>query len=285
MRRALVGLALLTVVLVPTAASAQSADGTFASPSSAAASTPIFVRSVTPCPAAGLATRARWVAVWTVDGPTSAQGAVQNGEVRPDGSWDVTITAPAGPPNGATTYWFVDAECYETSPDSQTVGDRTQTYAARPLRVTSGAGTGGEAPAPQAPIRPGTTTTTAAAPTTTTTAAAVAAAAATTTTTTSPATTTTAPPASGSNVAAVDPDDIQAELDAKRRDAAVHDVAASVGDADTVLRASPAASQRPDAPDAGIPGWAFLCAAMLAVGAVIAWGAARAAASAPGSSQ
>lgn len=222
--------------------------------------------------------------MWTVAGPTSSPGPVHNGEVRLDGSWDVTISAPAGPAGSGGTHWFVDAECYETSPDAQTVGDVTQTYAARPLRVTSGAGADDTRTATTEPVRPGAATTTTAAPpatTTTTAAATVAAAVATTTTTAAAATSTTAAPAGGSSVAAApaDAEGIQGEIDAKRGDRETYDIV-TPDDPDAVLLASPAASQRPDAPNGALPGWAFLCAAMLAVGAVIAWGAARGAGSA-----
>ena len=251
-RRALLLGVCVLAASVPVTAHAQ-AGPTFSSPSTAPAGAPMFIRSETPCPALGAGATHRWAYVWTVDATTGTQGPAANGEVRADGSWDVSLTAPAGAPGGATTYWLVDAECAENAPQvSQSAGDVTQSYSARDLRVTSGTGA--------AATRPGAPTTTTAAPSTTTTT--------TTTTAASAAATTATTVAAAVSLGATSAEDVEREIAASK-------VAASPTEDGVALAASPTASQRREPVDGGIPGWAFLCAASLAVGAVIAWGARR----------
>jgi hypothetical protein len=246
------------------------------SPSTAASGSPMWVRSSSPCPAKSKPQVFRSVEVW-IDPPGGTQLSdidEVTGDVDPDGSWRVTISAPNSPAAGATASYYVRAACLEDDPWAAAPLDEgagikpvaVAYYEVNPLRVTS-AGDGSADGAPTGWVPDPTkynivTTTTAPRETTTTTVATTSTTAGATTSTTAATTTTTglAPAALAKRVS-----DIKAELAAQGYDVA------NMSDAE-VLLAAPAAAHRP-MHDGGLPWWSFVLATILAVGSVIAWGA------------
>lgn len=151
--------------------------GTFNAPATAAAGAPMWVTSVTPCPATP-ASMVQYVAVWIADQerPGSGQALkVVYGDLKPDGSWRVTISAPSSAPSGATASYFVEARCVLTNPypdPNATEADQadvpSQDYVVRPLRLTSSGQGSFTGSAPSAVAGSPTTTTTSTTTTSTT---------------------------------------------------------------------------------------------------------------------
>lgn len=149
--------------------------GQMASPSTAPAGAPMWVKSITPCPDVP---DGWWgyVAVSILDQEQPASTttlAAVDADLFTDGSWRATISAPSSAPAGATASYFVAARCVITNifPDPNKPTDRTtiptQGYFPKPLRVTS-AGPGSFTGTGPPPI-PGTATTTTTTTSTTTT--------------------------------------------------------------------------------------------------------------------
>ena len=275
------GVALLLAVggLGTGAASAQSAaTATFASPVSAPADQPIWVRSITPCPtpSAGVASI---VVARIVDEVTGGEVSANATAVRSDGHWDATVIAPSGALGDGTIGFLVEAQGLTRAqvPDAEPIV--RQKYVLRPLTVTSGPSGAslGWLDGPVGGVATTTTTTTAAPATTTTVATtSTTAAAAATSTTTSSTTATTVPVNQGASLTGADA--IQAEIVKKAAIDAVRREAAAAQDDAVALNASPASAARDqERSDGGIPAWSFACAAALAVGAVVAWGQRRSA--------
>ena len=256
-----------------TTTTAPAATATFASPASAPANQPMWVRSITPCPVPtpGVASV---VVARIVDEVLGGEIAVSATEVRSDGHWDATVVAPSGPLGDGTIGFLVEAQCLtrERVPDAETIV--RQKYVLRPLDVTSGA-SGASLGWLDAPVGGvvTTTTTTTAPPTTTTTVASGGSQPPGFNQGASVTPTTSGVPTKSSYVAA---SDVQAEITKK---AAIAEVRRTSDVADQIaLNASPTSATRvPESSDAGIPAWSFACAAALAVGAVVAWGQRRSA--------
>jgi hypothetical protein len=265
----------LALGLLAAPASAQ-ASAQFASPVSAPATELIWVRSVTPCPVPTDGVTS-WVEAQLLQAVDLTEGDVVWGDLRDDGHWDVTLSAPTGPSGGATGRYLIRVQCGTTQrPPIGVEKQVTQKYVSREIEITSGAASSGSwLDGPVGGVATTTTTTTTAPATTTTTA--VAAAAVSTTTTTAAA---SGQSSLGQKI--YDAAEIQAEIDDARGSGAADDIDLAdlvpAEDDGVAIGGLPAAAQRNEAPDEGIPGWAFLCAAFLAVGAVIAWGARRQAA-------
>ena len=275
------GVALLLAVggLGAGAASAQSAaTATFASPVSAPADQPMWVRSITPCPipSAGVASI---VVARIVDEVTGGEVSANATSVRSDGHWDATVIAPSGALGDGTIGFLVEAQCLTRAqvPDAETIV--RQKYVLRPLTVTSGpAGASlGWLDGPVGGVATTTTTSTTAAPTTTSTVATTTTAS--TATTSSTTTSTTATTVAGNQAASLTGTDAnQAEIIKKSAIDAVRREALESQDDFVALNASPASAARDqESPSGGIPAWSFACAAALAVGAVVAWGQRRSA--------
>jgi hypothetical protein len=246
------------------------------SPSTAASGSPMWVRSSSPCPAKSKPQVFRSVQVWIDPPGGTLRGDIDEvtGDVDPDGSWRVTISAPSSPAAGATASYYVRAACLEDDPwaaapldeDAGVKPVAVAYYEVNPLRVTSsgdGTADGGDVDYVPDPTKYNiVTTTTAPRETTTTTVATTSTTAGATTSTTAATTTTT-----GVTTAALAKrvSDIKAELAAQGVDVA------SMSDAE-ILLAAPAAAHRP-MHDGGLPWWSFVLATILAVGTVIAWGA------------
>src|SRR5438067_446883 len=131
--------------------------GTFASPSTAPAGAPMWIKSVDPCPPVPTG----WwgyvaVSILSQEQPAAATTlAAVDADLFPDGSWRATISAPSSASAGATASYFVSARCVITNayPDPNQPSARTtipaQGYFVRPLLITStghGSFTGGPAP-------------------------------------------------------------------------------------------------------------------------------------------
>src|SRR5690349_718546 len=80
---------------------------TFASPASAPAGQPMWVRSITPCPVPtpGVASI---VVARVVDEVTGSEASANATNVRSDGHWDATVVAPNGPLGDGTIGYLVE---------------------------------------------------------------------------------------------------------------------------------------------------------------------------------
>jgi hypothetical protein len=254
----------------------------FTSPTRAVAGAPIFVRSITPCPAPAAPVTYAWVNVYIHEQTDLTTDAIEGttADLRPDGSWEVTLSAPVDMPMGVTKSYSVHAQCVgfdqpyyapPRNPDSSTTtiapAFQYARYALRPLYVT-GFGPSdvqeGEGPS-------GTTSTTGAMVTTSTTAGSSLLSAGSKSVSTTSVSTASAPSPTAS--ASVTVEDASARWDQIRREL----VAAKRGSATPIELASAAGTPEVTAtPGAGgIPWWAFALATMLAVGMVVAFGARR----------
>jgi hypothetical protein len=267
--------------LVPFAvagADSETPVGRFSSPPRAVAGAPIFVRSITPCPAlpAGFEHDYRWVNVYIdqqidlVNDPVEGTTA----DLRPDGSWEVTLSAPVDMPEGVTKSYSVHAQCiaYETpyfAPDRDLSITTTtlnpaisyHRYFLRSLTVTGfGPSTVQEGEGPS-----GTTSTTSVATTTTTSGSSLLSAGlkAVRTTTTSWTSSAKANP----TTTVEDPSARWAEIRRELLDQKSSTQALELASTETAAGPTTAPA------DGGIPWWAFALATMLAVGAVVAFGA------------
>lgn len=257
-------------------------------PATVTGGSPVWIRSIDPCPVIPGAYQ------YVVAGFTpqivpegEPAGTVSDGttaDLRADGSWEVTVTAPSEFPEGATKTYSIQASCEVVSDPyrvDDTAGDPSVTtsaapqhqsimrYALRPVRVSS--------PAGSAVVSPASDDST---PTTSPTAS--------TTTSSTPATTTTQPVPTtpptmqGQALQAQSFDDptsaadVRRELELRERSSADASLASAAG-------TSPISATGPA--DEGIPWWAFALATMLAVGAIVAYGAKRQSVVAAGSSE
>jgi len=272
MRRA-AALAALVIVLTSTGTAGAQQGPTgyrLSSPPRAAGGTPIWVRSITPCPPASAAHVHRYVEAWIAPQNGSRQPDLMEvtGDVRDDGHWEVTLSAPNDFGAGATAHYYVRAVCAEDDPwggpvtdegDPDALAEAVVYYEPNSLHVTASGGTstgngdgGGGS---------GETTTTTADTTTSTTATTV-------------ATTSTTAAGGGAQVEsaaarAARIEKIRAELEAQGVDTS------TMSDRE-VLATAPLATTREPVDD-GIPWWAFVLATFLAVSAVIAFGVRRSA--------
>jgi hypothetical protein len=151
--------------------------GDFLSPPKAAAGSPMWISSVTPCPATP-ALHIQYVAVWITNQEEPGHAdtlKIVYGDLNDDGSWRVTISAPSSVPAGATASYFIGARCIVSDPypspnaTNAVVDYPSQGYFFRSLRLTStgtGSFTGTE---PSQVVGSPTTTTTTSTTTTTTT--------------------------------------------------------------------------------------------------------------------
>ena len=283
-RRALPVILGALVALLPAAvahAGSETPQGQLKSPTRAVGGQPIFVRSITPCPAVGAPYE--WVNVWiTPQSDPTGEGDYTRADLRDDRSWEVTLSAPDDFPDGVTKSYAVHAQCVRhdnpyyapdtgTSDGSSSDGDVARSYFRyfyRPLTVTAppDGGMGSAAAVEDAEDDTSTTTTTQL-----------------TTTTTEPDVASAGLYAAsfdnnGEVVNKIEGDtwvDDEAERAAEARaELARRGVDTSDMSDDEVLLASPVAAHR-TVPDAGIPWWSFVLATMLAVAAVIAWGTRR----------
>lgn len=276
LKRSILG-AIALVALAGGTAGAQTADS-FSSPVSVPAGQPFWVRSIAPCPAptAGVSSV---VVARIVDEVTAGEVAASATAVRSDGSWDATISAPAGPLGDGTLGYLVEAQCLTRPQTADAEATITKKYPLRRLEVTSGAASSGFGWIDGDVGGTATTTTTTTAPPTTTTAPTSTTVTTAATTSTTAATTLSAAGIQTANQPSSSTEDIQAEIIKKSALEEVRrEAAAAVVDSGVALNASPASAARNTTPDQGIPAWAFACAAMLAVGAVVAWGQRRSAA-------
>jgi hypothetical protein len=289
MKRALLSIlgGLGLVALGVTSAGAQSISdplapsATMSAPSRVPGGSTFFVRSVTPCPAPGNTYSMVRVGIQPAGAPAGDPAGVDLGKgtqgwLHPDGSWEVTLQAPAIPAVAPTMPFTIQAACVtHTDPyfingdsskpkDNEDLMTATRRYFALPLWSTSSGGVADEADMTGAPP----TTTTTAPPTTTTSAAP------TTTSTSVSQTTSTAGftggqtgfPSKLDQAAAARAAAVRAELEAQGIDTS--------GMTDVALLASPVAAHR-SADGGGLPWWSFALLTMLLVGSVVAWGARR----------
>lgn len=277
---ALGGLAIVAFGATAAGAAPPAPTGTMSAPSHVPGGATFYVRSVTPCPAPGNAYGTVRVAIQPAGAPAGDPAGIDLGKgtagwLHSDGSWEVTLQAPAIPADQPTLPFTIQAVCtvnsdpYYLSPDASKPKDnedltiQTRRYFTLLLWSTS---TGGVAYSADAAGAPPTTTTTAA-PTTTTSSTS-------TSTTSSSSTSTTVGSfgSGGSFKSKLDPTSaaraaaVRTELEAQGVDtSSLSDVA---------LLASPVAAHRA-VDDGGLPWWSFALLAMLLVGSVVAWGARR----------
>lgn len=246
--------------------------GSFTNPTRAVAGAPVYVRSITPCPMTP--GDYQYVTVYLRPQPLpSSPDEIDYtmADLRPDGSWEVTISAPVDMPDGVTKSYSVHAEC--TRDDNPYLNDyfdeveppkphEYQRYPLRTLVVTGfGPSTVVEGDGPSG------------APTTTV-----------------PATTTSVVSNQGDLSAAGVPKRsvaaAVADAEAPATTAEDHlgrwaeirkELAARDGGTARLSLASAEASaaRAADPADGGIPWWAFALATMLAVSAVLAFGTRR----------
>jgi hypothetical protein len=278
MRRALVAALVGIATLLPVTSAfgiQESPQGLLTSPTRAVAGAPIFVRSITPCPVTG-----RYQLVRVGISPQSEPNNLAyiestDADLRADGSWEVTLSAPVDMPRGITKSYDIHAQCIVNEADydapARDSSASTETtlppefsifrYVHRRLYVTGfGASDVAEGAGPS-----GTSTTTTSTTSTTT----LENPDATTTTLPTPTTlsaqsvvTTTAPER-----------DVKAHTEAVRRELAARERSTSQI---SLASATAAATTPVSAPvDGGIPWWAFALATMLAVGAVVGYGVKR----------
>lgn len=250
--------------------------GTFSSPTRAVAGAPIWVRSVTPCPVTQGAYQYVRVGISAQSDPSINYIESTDDDLDPDGSWMVTLSAPADMPNGSTKSYEIQAQCVEVAEpylapsrtatsEPASTGDPSfsyQRYFMRPLYVTGFGGS--EAEVAGAPTGDTTTTTS------------------TTTSTTAPATSSLAASSFESasvQSAALEPTTTTWVSDEAERAAEARAELARLtksADDDVTLSAAPVVAIAPrPAPDAGIPWWSFVLATMLAVGTVVGFGQRR----------
>ena len=285
--------AILALLATPGAAGAQeeTPSGTFSSPTRAVAGAPIWVRSITPCPVTPGAYQFVRVGISAQSEPSIDYIESTDDDLAADGSWMVTLSAPADMPKGITKSYEIQAQCIEhdtpyLAPSRDATSEPVSTqdplfsykrYFMRPLYVTGFGGTDAEVAG--APTGDTTTTTT-------------------TTTTTAPASSTLAADSlesaslrsaglqsSGQKLAGLQHGSLEAATtttwvsdEAERAAEARAELARSTesADDDVTLSAAPVVATTPrPAQDPGIPWWSFVLATMLAVGGVIGFGQRR----------
>ena len=318
MRRALAVLLGAAAVVMPAsgalAGEQETPQGRMSAPNRAPAGAPIWVRSITPCPGASDPNRYLFVRVGI--SPQSEPNNLSyvestDGDLRDDGSWEVTLSAPADMAAGVTKSYTIHAQCIENvepyaTPDSgesetedtttTTVAEDTTTdttapeeessegadkanfsyfrYFYRTLYVTgfSSAPSSDEGVSAQSTDDAGDTSDTSGDSSTSSSDADLSAQAT-------------------YSAAALDTDSVTTDADATTEPTWVDDQAQRAAEAraelaaqgidvsdmsdEEVLLASPASSARERTRSGGVPWWSFVAATMLAVGAVIAWGSRR----------
>ena len=269
-----VGVAALAVVgaTAASAATAPRPTAHLSAPTRVTGGGTFFVRSIDPCPAPKGQYEMVRVGIAPAGDPNAEPGYGSQAWVADDGSWVVSLQAPAIPANQPTLPFTLEAECVVSSTTPGATADDVvlRTYFPQYLWSVSSGGPALSVDAEYA----GATTTTTAAPTTTTTAAPTTTTSSTSSSTTSSSTTssTLVPGAytggaggRGGKLSPSSIDDIRAELAAKGVDVS------HMSDAE-ILQASPVAAHRlPES--GGLPWWTFVLLTMFAVGAVVAWGA------------
>ncbi len=273
------GLALVALGVTSAGAATPAPSGTMSAPTRVPGGSTFFVRSVTPCPAPGNSYATVRVAIQPAGAPAGDPAGLDLGKgtagwLHPDGSWEVTLTAPAIPADQPTLPFTIQAVCtvnsdpYFVNPDPAKAKDNedltvaTRRYFALPLWSTS---TGGEEYSADAKGAPPTTTTTAA-PTTTTSSSSTTSSSTTPTTTGAFTGSHAGVPSKLDQAAAARAAAVRSELEAQGVDTS--------GMSDVALLASPVAAHRPT-DDSGLPWWSFALLTMLLVGSVVAWGAHR----------
>lgn len=272
------GLSFLALGATSVGAAPPAPTGTMSAPSHVPGGSTFYVRSVTPCPAPGNAYGTVRVAIQPAGAPAGDPAGVDLGKgtagwLQSDGSWAVTMRAPAIPADQPQLPFTIQAMCVvnsdpyflNTDPskpkDNEDLTIPTRRYFALLLWSTSTGGTAYSADATGAPP----TTTTTAAPTTTTSS----------TSTTSSSTTSTTVASFGSSgsvkskldqMAAARAAAVRAELEARGVDTSSM--------SEVALLASPVAAHRV-ARDGGLPWWSFALLTVLLTGSVVAWGVRR----------
>jgi hypothetical protein len=307
MKKLVAGAVVALLGLGATSAAAQEAPtptptARFTAPTMAAGGTAIWMRSIDPCPiipGAYMYVVGGFTPQIVPEGePPGEVSDSSTADIRPDGSWELTVTVPSDFPEGVTKTFSLHAQCvvvtdpYKVEEEGDDAGGDTTTttagggeeeadrkvgvlrYVLRPLRVTSagsgapsgdggedGASDGGSSSSDDSGSTPKSATP-------------KSSASKSTSSWSRPKSHSTssadAADASSYDVAGVenpvDPDDVRRELALKQS-----------GSDDVALSATEVATAREQrAPvDGGIPWWAFAAATMLAVGAVVGWGARR----------
>ena len=250
MRRLAVALLAGVAVLIPTSVVGAQSSPSFSSPIRVVAGAPMFVRSVTPCaPGNGIAT------VTILSQLDQSPGESTSGDLAPDGSWVLTVSAPTDMAAGVTKSYYVTAECSAGG----------VSYGTRRLYVTGFGGGGGDDAGSESESVEAASAPSATPPLSVPTSKsirAVEAAAVADVAVKTPAEPTTTWRSDEKERAA------EARAELARQTATEDD--------DVTLSASPvvARAPRPD-PDGGIPWWSFVLATMLAVGAVVGYGQRR----------
>jgi hypothetical protein len=276
-RRPLVALAVGLAALAPfgvAAADTETPQGTFSSPTRAVAGAPIWIRSITPCPVVAGAYQFVRVGISPQSRPNDLTYTEStDGDLEPDGSWEVTISAPTEMALGITKSFDVQVQCIRNlapyaTPDRGAVTETTLDpevstfrYFHRPLSVTG--------------FRSASVTADGAADDTSTSTST--SSSSTTSTTLAIATTSTSSLSAQAVTTSTRADD-----ETERAAAARAELAARGADGGGVaIGGEPvSATQTARGGDDGLPWWSFVAATMLAVGAVVAYGARRTTASA-----
>ncbi len=281
MRRAAALAALAVATLAPLGvarADTEVPQGTFSSPTRAVAGAPIWIRSITPCPVIAGAYQFVRVGISPQSRPNDLSYTEStDGDLERDGSWEVTISAPSDMALGITKSFDIQVQCIQNLapyavPDRGEVTTTTLDpevsifrYFHRPLSVTGFAAS--NANADGAADDTATSTSTSSSSTTST----VLAIATTSTSSLSAQAVTSSTRAD---------DEKQRAAEARAELAARGDGNPSTGIELGGERV--AATQPAHGDDAGLPWWSFVAATMLAVGAVVAYGARRSVPSAIG---
>jgi hypothetical protein len=280
MRRPLVLAALAVATLAPFGvahAGTETPAGRFSSPTRAVAGAPIWIRSITPCPVVAGAYQFVRVGISPQSRPDDLTYIEStDGDLDPDGSWEVTISAPSDMALGITKSFDVQAQCIRNlapyaAPDRDPSITTTTLdpevsifrYFQRPLSVTGFAAS--SATADGASDDTATSTTSSSSTTSTTFEIPL-------------ATTSTSSMSAQAVTKSSRPDDEQQRAAEARAELAAR---GEDGDRSVALGGEPVSATAPArSHDAGMPWWSFVAATMLAVGAVVAYGARRTAVSA-----
>lgn len=299
MRLAALTLGVLAAAVLPAGAAfaqeevvQETPEGAFSSPARAVAGQPIYLRSITPCPRIPGAYQFVRAGVVEHSRPDRTEYVEStDADLRTDGSWELTLSAPVDMPNGITRSYDVHVQCLvnpypyrardagadeggeEGASDSEDPAESVLRYFLRPLRVT-GFGPSdvaeGDGPSGTTSTTASTTSTTAVAPTTVTVGPSKSTASR---QTSSPVAVTLA------TATVDDAEDASIDDSTQRIAAARAELAAAGVDVSTLtdgeVLASTSRSPVPPPPDGALPWWAFACATALAVGAIVAFGARR----------
>lgn len=274
MRRVLVGALVGAIGLLPLVgahADEETPQGTFNSPTRAVAGAPIWVRSITPCPVVDGAYQFVRVGIGAQSAPSVDYVESTDADLFADGSWEVTLSAPTEMPNGITKSYEIQVQCirdlapYEVPERDPAITTTTLDpsvsifrYFYRRLYVT-GFGTADADPGLVGANETTTTTST--------------------TSTTVPGSSTTTSQVIATTSTTLPSFSFSRRHDEKQRAAEARaEIAAQQagGSSDVALSSTPASSSSPvPSTDGGAPWWSFVLATVLAVGAVVGYGAKR----------